>query len=124
MYRLARIPRSHDQKPIDDIAQLPHIARPAVGLQRGQRVFAELAWRNARRLGAALHEMARELRNVFAPLAQRRHADRHDAQAIEQILAEATGGDLARQLAIGRSDDADIDLDPVRSPYPLEGLLL
>jgi hypothetical protein len=49
-------------------------------LQRGQRVLAELARRHARRLGAALHEMAREQRNVLAPLAQRRHADRHDAQ--------------------------------------------
>ena len=39
--------------------------------------------------------MAGQQRNVLAPLAQRRHADRHDAEAIEQILAEPPGGDLA-----------------------------
>jgi hypothetical protein len=35
--------RRHDQEPIDDIAQLADIAGPGIGLQRGQRVLAEIA---------------------------------------------------------------------------------
>ena len=68
--------------------------------------------------------MPGEQRNILPPFAQRRHPDWHHIQAIEQILAEAAGGDLAAELPVRGGDDAHIDLDPARSPYPLEGLLL
>ena len=48
-------------------------------------------------------------RDVLAPLAQRGHADRHDAQAIEEILAELAVGDQLVETAVGRRDDADRD---------------
>ena len=68
--------------------------------------------------------MARHQRNVLAPIAQRRNLDRHHAQPIIQILAESAGADLAAELAIRGSNDADIDLDAARPSYPLKGLLL
>ncbi len=68
--------------------------------------------------------MPRHQRDVLAPVAQRRHLDRHDVEPIEQILAEAAGADLAGKVAVRRRDDADIDLDPARPADPLEGLLL
>ena len=68
--------------------------------------------------------MAGQQRDVLAPVAQRRHSDRHDVEPIEQILAEPAAADLGGELAIGRGDDPDIDLDPARPADPLERLLL
>src|SRR5437762_10389603 len=124
VYRLSGIARRHDQQPIDDVAQLADIAGPGVGLQRRQCVLAKLARLDARRRGAPRHEMAGQERDVFAPLAQGRHPDRHDVEAVEQIFAEAAAGDFGAQIAVRGGDDADVDLDPARSAHPLEGLLL
>src|SRR5205085_9463355 len=54
---------------------------PGIRLQRRQRVLTEFARANARRLRAPCHEVPGEQRNVLAPLAQRRHPDRHHVQA-------------------------------------------
>ncbi len=43
----------HDHQPVHQIAQLPHIARPVVRLQRRQRIGRQFAHRHARRLGRA-----------------------------------------------------------------------
>ncbi len=50
------------------------------------------------------------MRDVFAPHPQRRNGQRQHVQAIEQILAEMPGFDPVEQFAIGRGDDADVDL--------------
>ena len=50
-------------------------------------------------------------RDVLAPVAQGRGLDREDIQAIEQILAEGAVLDLLGWVAIGRRDDAHVDLD-------------
>src|SRR6185369_11592088 len=47
-------------------------------------------------------------RNVLAPIAQRRHLDRHHTQAIVEILAEAPFADGLFEVAIGRRDDAHV----------------
>src|SRR5438093_1119118 len=64
------------------------------------------------------------LRGVLAAVAQRRDFDRHHAQPIEQSLTEPAGADLTAEFAVGGSDDANVDLDAARPPYPLEGLFL
>ena len=56
-------------------------------------------------------EVVGELGNVVEPLAQRRQADRHDVEAVEQILAEQALLDQPAQVAMGGGDDADIGLD-------------
>ena len=97
------VARRHDQQPVDDVAQLAHVAGPGIGLQRRHRVLAELARRRCRAASArARHEMAGQQRDVLAPLAQRRHPDRHDVEPVEQILAEPAGRDLGRQVAVRR----------------------
>ena len=41
--------------------------------------------------------------------------DRHDVQAIVEVLAEAAGGDLRQQVPVARGDHAHVDLDrPLR----------
>ena len=60
---------------------------------------------------ASAQEVVGELGDVVEPLAQRRQADRHDVQAIEQILAEQALLDQPAQVAMGGGDDADVGLD-------------
>ena len=64
-----------------------------------------------RSVAIAREEMADELGDVLAPLAQRRKPDRDDVQAIEQILAETAGGDFILEVARSRRKHADVDLD-------------
>ena len=58
--------------------------------------------------------MVDEKGDIFAPFTQRRHLESHDVQPVEEILAEAFFGDLARQIPGGRGDHADIDLSRLR----------
>ena len=51
------------------------------------------------RVADALDEVVDQLGDVLAPLRQARHAQRHHVQAVEQVLAEAAGGDLLAQVA-------------------------
>ena len=57
------------------------------------------------------------------PLAQRRQRDRHDVEAVVQIRAEPPFVDLFLEIAIGRRDHPDIDMDVGRSADALERLL-
>src|SRR3546814_5421369 len=55
--------------------------------------------------------MADEVGNVVGALAQRRQPDRHDVEAIEQILAEGALTDELAQVAVRRGDDPHVRLD-------------
>ena len=57
----------------------------------------------------ALDEMLDQHRDVLAPLAQRRHLDRNDVEAIEQILAKLAVGDQLAQVAVGGGNHAHVD---------------
>ena len=89
------------------VLELAHIARPVIPLQTldGRRLEALRRQPFARGDG---EEVTDEIGNVVEPFAQRRQADRHDVEAVEQILAEQTLVDLLLQIAIGRGDDPDI----------------
>ena len=54
--------------------------------------------------------MVNECRNVFPAFLQRRHVDREHVEAVEQVFAERTGFHLARQVTVGRGDDAHVHL--------------
>ena len=57
-------------------------------------------------LRAIAHERRGQVRNVFAPIAKRRQRQLDDVEAVEQVVAEASGRDLGAQIAVGRGDDA------------------
>src|SRR6185437_16246529 len=96
---------------LDHVLELAHIARPAIGPERRERGIGEarkdLAPQLARH-GAG--EMLGEQRHVLGALAQRRDGDNVEGEAIEQIAAEAAALGQARQIDVGRGDDAHIDL--------------
>ena len=59
----------------------------------------------------AVEEVLDEQRDVLAPIAQRRQRDRDDVEPVEQVLAELAVRDRLLQVAVGRGDDPDVDLD-------------
>ena len=54
--------------------------------------------------------MLDEQRDVAAALAQRRHVHADDREAVVEVLAERLLRDLGAQVAVGRGDDAHVDL--------------
>ena len=52
-------------------------------------------------------EVLGERPDVLGPLPQRRHADRHDAQPVVEVLAEPLLRHQRRQVLVGGRDDAD-----------------
>ena len=83
-----------DQQPLDVVAQLADVARPGMDLQHGDRVVAQPAPGQALRRLQGVDEIVDQFGDILAPLRQGRHADRHDVQAVEQVLAEPALGDL------------------------------
>src|SRR2546422_7560978 len=54
-------------------------------------------------------EVVREQRDVFGSLAQRRHVDRHDPQAVVEVFPHVARGDGGFWVAVGRGDEPHID---------------
>ena len=71
-----------------------------------------------------LHEMPDQQRNVFRPLAQRRHADGKHVEPVVQVGAEFLLVHQRLQVAIGRRDQARIGAQRARRSQPLELALL
>ena len=78
----------HDDRALDAVLQLAHVARPAVRLDGADGIGRESARGLAEPLGHLLQQELREQQAVALPIAQRRHADGHLADAIEQVIAE------------------------------------
>ena len=74
--------------------------------------------------GVPPEEMGGEERDILASLAQRRHVERHHAEAIEVILAELSACDQRPQVPVGRRDDADIHPEAAGPSHPLDLVLL
>src|SRR5437764_1346919 len=52
--------------------------------------------------------MLDQLRHVGPASAQRRHLDRHDVEAVEEILPETARGDFGAQVLVGGGDDPHV----------------
>jgi hypothetical protein len=98
-----------DDQALDDVFQLADVARPRVVAQQLGRVGGNLPHRRAVVLHEPLEEGVDQERDVLAALAQRRHRQVDDVQAIEQILAERAFGNHVAKVPVGGGDDADID---------------
>ena len=59
-------------------------------------------------------------RDLLPPLAQRRHPQADDVEAVEEVLAEAPFGDERLEVGVGGGDDADVDLDRLRLAEPVD----
>src|SRR5690606_6971071 len=77
-----------DDEPLHLVLELAHVARPLVGAQELHGLLAEAADTAPELVGVALHEVPREERDVLAPLAERRYAEREDLEPVEEVLTE------------------------------------
>ena len=68
---------------------------------------------------ALARKYVRQQRHIFDALAQRRHGDAHGADAMEQILAEATRFDVLIERDVGGRHEAHVDtLDAILADGP------
>ena len=79
--------------------------------------FAELR-------AVAVEEQPRQLRQVLDALAQRRHADRDDVDAVEEILAEPPVLHRLLEIDVGRDDEPEVGLDRLGAADALDLALL
>src|SRR5687768_17025658 len=109
-----------DERAFNHIFQLSNVAGPRVCLeplhQRGRYVRD----RAPDRLLPLLDVGPDELGNVFGTLTKRRQSDGKHAQPIVQIRAKLSSGDRGVEMAMRRSDDADVDLSRARGAHALE----
>ena len=82
------------------VLQFAHVAWPTIGHQVGHGFGGQCLPGQARCLGAR-DKVAHQLRDVLAPLAQRRQADRHHVETVVKVVAEQalTHSNLAVCLA-------------------------
>ena len=80
----------HDERAVDDVLELAHVARPVVRSQalEGARRVKLLARLVAPRLLSCGEEVLGQELDVLPALAQRRQVDREHVQPIEQVLAQ------------------------------------
>ena len=102
-------PAGHRDGALDFVAQLADVAGPAERVEEIERVGAQSHARLAQALARLAQEKRAQVRDLLAPIAQRRHVDADDAQAVEQILAELAVGDALLEIGVGRGHDADVD---------------
>ncbi len=58
-----------------------------------------------------VHEVVDQDRDVGAAVAQRRDDEMNDVETVEQVFAELPLADPLAEVAVGRGDDADVQLD-------------
>ncbi|MBA3394951.1 MAG: sigma 54-interacting transcriptional regulator, partial [Deltaproteobacteria bacterium] len=93
---------------LDHVDELADIAGPRVGLQGGHRLAGQPAdLRDVVQtvVLTVVEEVLHEERDVIAPLAQRRQVQAHDAEPVEQVLAEPARLDLVLEVAVRGGDD-------------------
>src|SRR4029077_20108365 len=62
--------------------------------------------------------------DVTVAFAKRRQGDRHDLQAVEEVLAELPLGDFLLEVPVRGRNDADVDANVGEAADTLERLLL
>lgn len=110
MFRFDQLAAAERCSDFEDVAQFTDIARPAMF---HELLFGRIGKPDDRligRLGALLDEMFGELEDVFVPIAQGRYLDRGDLETEKKILTKLIVSDHLFKIAMGRSDDANIDL--------------
>ena len=116
---------AEDDRALDRVLELAHVARPAVARRSSARARVGEA---VDALVVLAREAAKEVlgedEHVGAAHAQRRHLDVDDVEAVVEVLAEAPFAHLGREIAVGRGDEAHVDLDRLVAADALERPLL
>src|SRR5450755_4309425 len=90
---------------LDHVAQLAHVPRPWIRLQRLDRVGAERA---LHAIARAFQEVARQERNVDRALTQRRQRDADRVDAIVEITPKRPVRDALREILVACRNDPNV----------------
>ena len=91
------------------VPKLPHVAGPPVHREQLERFGGQKDVRLAEPLRGFAQEEAGEMRDFFAPIAQRRNHDPDDGEPVVKIFAELALGHALLQVGIGRGEHADVN---------------
>ncbi len=109
---------------LDRPAQLAHISRPVVAQDRFHRVRRQLLRRLAVLLGELLEKRIHQKRDVLLAVAQRRHHDRHHAEAEEKVVAKFSLAHHLLEVPVRGRDEPHVHLDRRIPAHALERPLL
>ncbi len=90
--------------------QLAYIAGPCIGEQRGLRIGGQTQTRETEARAVFFEKEACQKQHVAATLAQWRHDERIYRQPMIKVRAKPPGAHFLGEIAIGRRDQAHIDL--------------
>ena len=100
----------------DRVLELAHVARPVRARERVDERRLERDVAEPEPLAVAARELDGEGRDVVLAVAQRRDDEFDDGEPVVEVLAERARLGLGEQVAVGRRDDAHVDLlDPARA---------
>jgi len=99
-----------DEGALDFVFELADIAGPVVLRQGIHRLGGETRGLVVGTRAVTLEQVVGQQRYVAATVAQRRHGDREDVEAIVEILAEAAGAHFALEIAVGGGQHTRVDL--------------
>ena len=104
----------HQHRALDAVRQLADVARPCVRVQRGVRgvVHARDRLPVSRRI--VREKVLRQGVEVLHAFAQRRQMNHDGVEAVEQILAEPSAGNLRRQIGVGGREHAHVHITQSR----------
>src|SRR5262249_55642712 len=109
----------------DRVLELPHVAWPWLVLEVLDELGRELDdVPKPVTLAVLACELACEERNIAVALAERRHDQLDHVEPVVEVLAEAPRLDLRGEIAMGRRDDAPVDLLDLRRAERLDLALL
>src|SRR5437867_5420299 len=123
--RLYGIARAGNDRRLDHVLQLAHVAGPVVGHEEIDRLVAHsLDTGPPPHESLLIDEVAHQERDVLAPLAQRREMDVDDLQAVKEILVEGPRPHGGAQVGASRDDEAEAAADRLVVPEPAELAIL
>lgn len=109
-----------DDDVADHVLELADVAGPGIGPEYLFHIGVEAAEALALLGGVIEQELMGDRQDVVLPLAQRQ-VDRDDVQPVVKVLAEAALLDLAQRVAVGSTQDAQVDLVQLGAADLLEG---
>ena len=117
-------PQARDRRgTLDRVPQFPHVPGPGPRLQRSQCPCRRSGRRLSRRRRAP-QQVSHQGRDVFNPLTQWSQVNAKGPQPIKEILAKPPFPQLVLQHAIGRRDNANVNLPELRRPDGVQFSLL
>ena len=102
---------AEDERLLDAVLELPDVARPGALLDGGERLRREALHVRRRAPRRACESSALAMMSTSSPRSRSGgQVDVDDVEPVVEVLAEAPGADLVLEDAVGRGDDADVDL--------------